>query len=100
MGIHQVAAIADQAAAVGIFTLRIACRNRMACRQRNDLVAVERKESAGSDQERFGSRLHNACKRGVDVAGGAGIEYDQPPSERARGLLDLGAINRSLRVVL
>ena len=100
MGIHQVVAVTDQAAASGILRIRIACRNRMACRQRDDLVAVERKESAGSDQERVGSRLRDAFKCGVDVAGGAGIEHDQPPSERARGLLDLAASNRSLRIVL
>src|SRR5262249_55191549 len=72
--IHWVAAVADQAAAVGKLTLRIACRNCIACCQRDDLVTVNRKERAGPDQERVGSRLHDACKCGVDVVGGAGIE--------------------------
>src|SRR6516165_4031656 len=73
-GSWDVVTVTDQAAVGGILTKSINRRNRMARRERNDLIAPADKKSACADDKRTGPLPYKARKRHVDVTRGAGIE--------------------------
>jgi hypothetical protein len=88
-GIRNVVAVTDQAAVRRILTKSINRRNRMACRERYDLIAAAEKKSACADDERTGPLPRKARKCRVDVTRRAGIQHKKLQPKSTRGRLHL-----------
>src|SRR6516165_1437273 len=71
---YVVNSIADQAADRNEWRMRIYCRNGMALRQRDDLLASARDEPIGVDDEPDGMQPVEGREGGVDFGFGAGFQ--------------------------
>src|SRR6516164_971347 len=68
---------------------KVHCRQRVASRQRNELIASADEKRIISNQKRGCSTFDQRCKSRIEIAVGAGPENLEPNSERLRRLLQV-----------
>jgi hypothetical protein len=92
VGTGEAHSIADQAAGRGVFTPVIDRRDRMACRQRQELLAPAEEERVAGEDERAGMQLDEGCEGGVDLAFAAGLQDMEPHPLHARRFLHVSYV--------
>ena len=102
MHIEKTGSVAHLPAGRGVLAPIVNGRDRMVCRQRDDVFAAVKEDDIGTDQERTGPALSQSRERGVDFALGASVQDMQLQPESARYRLRISCLflrnNRAGRV--